>query len=64
MGSDWEGIGGVKVPSEKGDSGTSMCTRGAGAGGGIGGLVSVETLTNVPNALNRSSLGDVGSLDC
>ena len=60
MDPDCEGVGGVHVPSTKGDSGTSrVCV-----GRGICGLVSTGTLTNVPNALNRSLLGDVGDLDC
>lgn len=61
---DWDGVGGVNVPSENGDSGTSMCVRCVLVGGGIFGLVSAGTLTNVPNRLNRSVVGDIGGLDC
>jgi len=51
------------MPSANGDSGTSS-DCGAGVGGGGCGLASMETLTNVPNALDRSNVGDVGDLDC
>lgn len=56
------GVGGVDMPSASGDSGTSVSACGECVRGNICVLSSVVILTNVPNALDRSFLGEVGDL--